>query len=69
VLENDYLVNFDHPIFGRNLIPGYPVHFSETPADTRGRAPEQGEHTDEVLQEIAGYSASEITQFRDDGVV
>ena len=69
VLENDYLVNFDHPIFGRNLIPGYPVHVSETPADTRGRAPEQGEHTDEVLQEIAGYSASEITQFRDDGVV
>jgi formyl-CoA transferase len=68
VLENDYLVNFDHPIFGRNLIPGYPVHFSETPADTRGRAPEQGEHTDEVLREIAGYS-SEITQFRDDGVV
>jgi len=69
VLENDYLVNFDHPIFGRNLIPGYPVHFSETPADTRGRAPEQGEHTDEVLREIAGYSAGEITQFRDDGVV
>jgi crotonobetainyl-CoA:carnitine CoA-transferase CaiB-like acyl-CoA transferase len=69
VLENDYLVNSDHPIFGRNLIPGYPVHFSETPADTRGKAPEQGEHTNEILQEIAGYSASEISQFRDDGVV
>lgn len=69
VLENDYLVNFDHPIFGNSLIPGYPIHFSETPADTRGRAPEQGEHTDEILQEIAGYSAAEIRQFRDEGVV
>ena len=69
VLENDYLVQFDHPFFGKSLIPGYPVHFSETPADTRGKAPEQGEHTESVLRELGGYSDSEIRQFRDEGVV
>ena len=69
VLANDYLVEFDHPVFGKSLVPGYPAHFSETPADTRGKAPEKGEHTDEILRELAGYSQSEIRQLRDEGVV
>jgi crotonobetainyl-CoA:carnitine CoA-transferase CaiB-like acyl-CoA transferase len=69
VLENDYLVSFDHPWFGESLMPGYPAHFGETPADTRGRAPEHGEHTDEVLRELCGYSESEIERFRSDGIV
>jgi len=69
VVENRYLVEYDHPFFGKSWLPGYPAHFSETPADTRGRAPEQGEHTEEVLREIAGYSDSEIRQLRDEGVV
>ena len=69
VLANDYLVEFDHPFFGKSLVPGYPAHFSETPADTRGTAPEKGEHTDEILRELAGYSQSEIRQLRDEGVV
>jgi crotonobetainyl-CoA:carnitine CoA-transferase CaiB-like acyl-CoA transferase len=69
VLANDYLVKYDHPFFGNCWLPGYPAHFSETPADTRGKAPEQGEHTEEVLQELAGYSQGEITQFREEGVV
>ena len=69
VLENEYLIDFDHPLFGRSLVPGYPVHFSQTPADTREKAPEQGEHTMEVLREIAGYRDSEIRQLRDEGVI
>ncbi|MFC1999288.1 CaiB/BaiF CoA transferase family protein [Chloroflexota bacterium] len=69
VMANNYLVDFDHPVFGKCMVPGYPAHFSETPADTRGVAPEQGEHTDEVLRELAGYSDSEIKQLRDEGVV
>jgi len=69
VLANKYLVEFDHSFLGRILVPGYPVHFSETPADTCGRAPEQGEHTEKILREIAGYSDSEIKQLKDEGVV
>ena len=69
VLENGYLVDFDHPFFGPCLVPGYPAHFSETPADTRGKAPEQGEHTEEILRELVGYSDSEIKQLKAEGVV
>ncbi|RLC94828.1 MAG: CoA transferase [Chloroflexi bacterium] len=69
VMENDYLVSYDHPWFGSSLIPGYPAHFSDTPADTRGRAPVHGEHTDEVLRDMCGYSDAEINQLRDEGII
>ncbi|MCX5998017.1 MAG: CoA transferase [Chloroflexi bacterium] len=69
VLENGYLVDFDHPFFGSCLIPGYPAHFGLTCGDTRGRAPELGEHTDAVLRQLAGYSEDEIRQFKTEGVI
>lgn len=69
LLVNDYLVQYDHPAFGLTWLPGYPAYFSKTPADTRGRAPEQGEHTEEVLSEIAGYNSSEIAVLKSEGIV
>ncbi len=69
ILANDYLVEYDHPFFGRSMLPGYPAHFSETPADTRGRAPEQGEHTEEVLKELGCFSEAEIAELRIEGVI
>jgi len=63
-LENQYLVGSSHRFFGDVMIPGYPVDFSETPADPRGPAPTLGEHTAEVLVEIGGYSEEEIEDLR-----
>ncbi|MEX1255435.1 MAG: CoA transferase [Dehalococcoidia bacterium] len=68
VLENDYVVEFDHPTAGRIKEMGYPVRFSETPAQIVREAPEFGQHTEEVLQEL-GYSWEEIGAFREQGVV
>ena len=68
VLENDYVVEFDHPTAGRVKEMGYPVRFSETPAQIVREAPEFGQHTEEVLQEL-GYSWEEIGAFREQGVV
>lgn len=39
ILANEYLVDFDHPVLGKTMMPGYPAHFSATPADTRERRP------------------------------
>ena len=47
---------------------GQPVHLSRTPNHMVAAAPEYGEHTDEVLGEI-GYSADDVSGFRDRGVV
>ncbi|MBM4452578.1 MAG: CoA transferase, partial [Chloroflexi bacterium] len=69
IIENGYIVDFDHPKLGKIKIPGYPIHFSKTYAGTRSAAPEIGEHTESVLKEIGGYSEQQITQLRNEGVI
>lgn len=67
-LENNYIVDFDHPDFGTVKIPGYPIHFSQGSVGTRSAAPTLGQHTDEVLQEM-GYTTKEIEQLRLENII
>ena len=67
-LENGYLAAFDHPVQGPVTIPGYPVHFSACNAGTWKAAPQLGEHTDEVLQQV-GLSNADIENLRNDGII
>lgn len=69
VLANDYIVEFDHPTGGRVKVMGYPWRFSETPAAIAREAPEFGQHTEEVLNEMLGLSWEEIAALREQGVV
>jgi crotonobetainyl-CoA:carnitine CoA-transferase CaiB-like acyl-CoA transferase len=69
VIANDYIVDFEHPTLGEIKIPGYPGHFSETWAGTTRAAPDLGEHTDEVLMNICGYSKKKIKGLREEGVI
>ena len=48
--------------------PGAPVRMSDTPQRAHTRAPHLGEHTDEVLAQLLGYSAQEVKALRDKGV-
>lgn len=67
-LENKYIVDLEHPVYGTMKVPGYPVHFSAYDAGTHRFAPNLGEHTDMVMQEI-GYSEQEIRDMKKDGVI
>lgn len=69
VLENGYLVDFDHPTLGKIKIPGYPGHFSESWAGTTSAAPELGAQTDEVLRDLCSLSEEDITRLREKKVI
>lgn len=58
-LADDFFVEMDHPTHGRmTTVRGY-ADWSRTPAGFARRAPELGEHTEEVLQE-SGFDRSQI---------
>lgn len=64
-----FLERVDYPTARSPVpIPGFPVSMSASPGEISSRAPELGEHTDEVLTEL-GYSAENIEAFRRDRVV
>ena len=48
---------------------GSPVRLSATPARMRTPAPLQGEHTQEVLEEILGLKGDEIAALAKAGII
>jgi formyl-CoA transferase len=59
---NGMLCPIKHPVLGDITVIGSPVHLSEAPMQVRHLPPKLGEHTNEVLQELAArlsYEAAE----------
>lgn len=67
-LENGYVTDFDHPSLGPVKIPGYPVHFSAFRAETRSAAPDMGEHTRSIMQDM-DYTDEEIQRLMEEEVI
>lgn len=68
-LANDYLVEYEHPMWGKTKMPGFPVAFSKTPWSIGRPAPELGQHTEEVLTEVLGYDWDAISTLKDEEVI
>jgi len=62
------VVEVDHPQRGAYLTVGNPIKLSDSPPDVR-RAPLLGEHTEEILSKVLGYSQAEIAEIRNSGAV
>jgi crotonobetainyl-CoA:carnitine CoA-transferase CaiB-like acyl-CoA transferase len=69
VQANDYVTTFDHPAFGETKVVGVPIRLSETPGTIRLPAPEFGQHTEEILTEILGYTWDDIARLRENDVI
>lgn len=69
IQANRYVEDFDHPSFGPTKVVGLPIGLSETPGSIRTPAPELGQHTEEILTELLGYSWEQVSSWRDDGVI
>jgi crotonobetainyl-CoA:carnitine CoA-transferase CaiB-like acyl-CoA transferase len=69
VQANQYVTTFEHPTFGPTQVVGLPVGLSETPGSLRRPAPEFGQHTEEVLTQVLGYSWDQVGKLRDEEVI
>jgi len=57
-------VELEHPIRGPFVMPGWPVTMfgSSVPVEV---APRLGQHDEEVLAELRGYSAKQVAELRE----
>lgn len=69
VLANRYIMELDHPSFGKVKSLGFPIFMSESPARLKRLAPCVGQHSAQVLSEVLGYSEDAIYQLTSAGVV
>ncbi|MFQ6077229.1 MAG: CaiB/BaiF CoA transferase family protein, partial [Candidatus Bathyarchaeia archaeon] len=69
VLHRGMLVEMDHPEAGRIKQIGPALKFSETPCVVDSPPPVRGEHTEEVLKTLAGYSDEGIEGLRRAGAI
>lgn len=66
--ETGTIVEVDHPERGKYLTVGCPIKLSDSDVEVT-RSPLLGEHTDEILGSVLGYSADEISALKDAGAV
>ncbi len=62
-------LEMDHPTAGRVGVPGFPYKFSNTPAQVRLPPPLLGQHTEEVLENLLGFSQDEVARLREEEIV
>ncbi len=68
-LENPMFEDIDQPGIGRYRVPGSPFAFSATERGRPAPAPALGQHTEEILADVARLSDGEIARLFDDGIV
>jgi crotonobetainyl-CoA:carnitine CoA-transferase CaiB-like acyl-CoA transferase len=66
---NDYFIEYDHDVLGKITGLGLPFRLNKTPGEVKLEAPEFGQHTEEVLIEIGGYTWEEIADLKDRQVI
>src|SRR5438874_1769167 len=62
------VVEVDHPTRGKYLTVGNPVKMSDSITEVK-RSPLLGEHTDEILSKVLGYSGKEMAEIKASGAI
>ena len=68
ITENEMIIDVPHPTAGHTQMIGVPVKLSANPPRIRYPSPLQGQHNEEVLEEL-GYDAEAIEKLRQAGVI
>ncbi|MGR3547673.1 MAG: formyl-CoA transferase [Roseovarius sp.] len=62
------IVEVDHPTRGRYTSVGCPIKLSDSPVEVT-RSPLLGEHTEEILRDVLGYSSEDLARIMESGAV
>ena len=65
----DLALEAEHPTAGSIQMTGFPYKLSQTPAEVRRPPPLLGQHTEEVLVDLLGYSADQVTALREGEII
>jgi formyl-CoA transferase len=66
--ERGMVFDLEHPTRGHFAMIGSPMRLSDSPIEV-SPAPLFGEHTEDVLRTLAGYSADDVQRLREKGVL
>ncbi len=69
VQPREMILEVEHPKAGPLHLTGFPYKLAQTPAELRHPPPLLGEHTEEVLTEMLGYSIEQVAQFQERGAI
>jgi crotonobetainyl-CoA:carnitine CoA-transferase CaiB-like acyl-CoA transferase len=69
IKERQAFIERNHPVAGPVKLLAPWIHMSKTPPSIREDSPAIGQHTDQVLGEILGLSATELSELRTQAVV
>jgi len=65
----EMIVEVEHPLAGKVKITGTPIKLSITPGKVEKPSPVLGQHTEEILEELLGFSKEEINRLREEGII
>lgn len=66
--ETGTVVEVDHPTRGKYLSVGCPIKLSGSPVDVE-RSPLLGEHTEEILRDVLGFSEEAVAEMKQEGAI
>src|SRR5204862_7896955 len=62
------VVEVDHPERGKYSAVGNPIKMSDSPTEVT-RSPLLGEHTDEILRQVLGFTDHQVAEIHDSGAL
>jgi crotonobetainyl-CoA:carnitine CoA-transferase CaiB-like acyl-CoA transferase len=69
LISRNMIIEVDQTLSGKVKVPGSLFKMSKTPGKIQYPAPLLGEHNEEILTDVAGYTEEEIVQLSNEGVI
>lgn len=69
IVSRNMIVEFDHPLAGKIKTMGNPLKFSKAEKEIFNPPPLLGEHNEEIICGLLGYSKQDLEQFKKENVI